>query len=200
MYRALKQYEYTTAVKGKIHQELEKLDVDMRQLQHWRRRSISSGQKIKAIITVLQAHQSTDSKILTSLLQDYEYLSNSIETFGQRLEGLLPFVASLVQIVDSRRSFGETANISRLTIVALVFVPLAYIASLFSMSQELGPGGSMFWLYFAVAIPVTTAVFLIVRPPSSMLRRLRLRARQARFPRVRGGPFEDDIIANRPNV
>jgi Mg2+ and Co2+ transporter CorA len=198
MRQALKQYEYTTSVKGKIHHELERLDEDMRALQRWYRRSVSSDQKVKAIITVLKAHQTTapNSFEPSSLLQDYEHLSDTIGMFGKRLESMLPFVASLVQIADSRRSFGETANISRLTIVALVFVPLAYVSSLFSMSQELGPGGSLFWLYFAVAIPVTTAVFFIVRPPSRMLTKLRQRVRRVRFPRVRGGQLDDNITTN----
>lgn len=200
MYRAIKQYEYTTAVEGKIHQELEKLDADMRALQRWRRRSLSTGQKIKAIITVLHAYEKTDSNMIASLLQDYEYLSDAIETFGERLESMLPFVASLVQIVDSRRSFSETANISRLTIVALVFVPLAYVSSLFSMTGELGLGGSLFWLYFAVAIPVTTTVFLIVRPPLKLYRRMGRSARSVRFPRVQAMRFWERLTGSKTGL
>ncbi|PVH90834.1 hypothetical protein DM02DRAFT_508286, partial [Periconia macrospinosa] len=69
-----------------------------------------------------------------------------VEDFGRRLETMLPVVTSLVQVIDSRRSFDETANVSRLTVMALAFVPLTYVSSLFSMSEKLGPGGSLFWV------------------------------------------------------
>jgi Mg2+ and Co2+ transporter CorA len=131
---------------------------------------LSSHHKVNAVVTILEKYQSAGASgdEPSLLLQDYKHLLSTIEVFGQRLESMLPFVASLVQIVDSRRSLGEAQNISRLTIVALLFVPLTFVSSLFSMSHELGPGGSLFWVYFVVAIPVTGAVFLFVKPPSGV--------------------------------
>ena len=173
MYRALKQYEYSTTVTN-IRLELEKLNTDMRALQRWRRRAMSSGYKIRAVIRMLEMHRLNEIKDTDteSLIHDFEYIANTVEDFGRRLESTLPVVTSLVLIIDSRRSFDETANVGRLTIMALVFVPLTYISSLFSMSEKLGPGGSMFWLYFLVAIPVTIVVFLIAKPPFHMLGRM----------------------------
>ena len=80
----------------------------------------------------------------TSLIEDYEHISTSINECGRRLESMLPFFISLTQVVDSRRSFAKTANISRLTILALTFVPLTFVSSPFSMNAINGPGGSFF--------------------------------------------------------
>lgn len=168
MYRAVKQFEYTASVTN-IRDELNKLNADMRSLQSWRRRSMASEHKVKAVIKGLSEPTSEDA---ASILEDFEYIASTMGTFGQRLESMLPVVTSLVQIIDSRRSIDETANVSRLTVMALVFVPLAYIASLFSMSERLGPGGPLFWVYFVVAIPVTTAVVLIAKPPLSVFRKV----------------------------
>jgi hypothetical protein len=46
-----------------------------------------------------------------------------------------------MQIVDSRRSIAEAESVSKLTELAFVFIPLSFVASLFSMQvRELGDG------------------------------------------------------------
>jgi hypothetical protein len=164
MLHCIKMYEYEGS-----QLDLEKFNMDLRELQGWRRRSMISRQKIRAVVRHLQSHTSTNPAHVTSvdrLIEDYTTIGADLEDAGRRLEKMLPVVTSLVQIIDARQSFAETANISRLTVLALVFVPLSYISSLFSMNTENMPGSKKFWIYFAVAIPVTLIVFLIARPPT----------------------------------
>jgi hypothetical protein len=174
MSSSIKEYEYSKKEKRSFLEELEKLDTDLRALQSWRRRTMSTKQKLRTINRMLKVYRSTQypTDALASLIEDYEHLSYNVQDCGDRLENMLPTVTSLVQIVDSRRSFAETANISRLTILALVFVPLSFISSLFSMNERLAPGGPHFWIYFAVAIPVLMIVALAAKPPFRQLRRL----------------------------
>ena len=172
MHRSIKQYEYSNRNDAQnFLGDLEKLNSDMRALQSWRRRSMSSQQKLQAVNRLLRysATSYSHSEEYKLLVEDYDYLSLNMDEFGRRLERMLPVVTSLVQIVDSQRSFAETANISRLTILALVFVPLTFVASLFSMNPDTGPGGHYFWIYFVVALPVTLVVYLIARPPMKIL-------------------------------
>ena len=171
MHYCLKQYEYGNEGTA----ELEKLDRNLRELQSWRRRSMLSQQKIQSVLRLLKARITSDlndKSSLQNLIGDYEFISAKIEDYGRRLESMLPVVASLVQIIDARRSFAETANISRLTVLALVFVPLTYISSLFSMNPTNSPGSDRFWVYFVVAIPVTLLVFIAARPPSAGIRKV----------------------------
>lgn len=148
-----------------------------------------SQKKVKTVIRHLEAHESPHVRhhsAVDRVLEDFQVISTDIEDAGRRLENMLPVVTSLVQIIDARQSFAETANISRLTILALVFVPLSYVSSLFSMNSENMPGSKGFWVYFAVAIPVTFVVFLIARPPTTkgMCRTLSwLRNKLGGFPR-----------------
>jgi Mg2+ and Co2+ transporter CorA len=140
----------------------------MQGLQGWRRRSMLSQKKVSSVIRLLRSQESsstTANSCLELLISDFEYINANIKDAGRRLESMIPVVTSLVQIVDSRRSFAETENISRLTVLALVFVPLSYISSVFSMNPINAPGSQYFWVYFAVAIPVTLFVVLIARPP-----------------------------------
>ena len=173
MHKCIKQYEYSGSDQLGSLAELERLQTDMRALQSWRRRTISSQQKIQAVLRHVRSW--SDAELggrRVELLEDYRYLVSSIGGFGRRLENMLPVITSLVQVVDSRRSFAETANITRLTVLALIFVPLNFTSSLFSMMPGKAPGGEQFWVYIAVAVPITALVFLIARTPFQNMRAL----------------------------
>jgi Mg2+ and Co2+ transporter CorA len=178
MLHCIKLYEY-----GGNHLNLERFDMDLRELQGWRRRSMVSHQKIGAVIRHLKMHASAQPEQRADVdlvLEDFEVINKNIEDAGRRLENMLPVVTSLVQIIDARQSLAETANISRLTVLALIFVPLSYVSSLFSMNTTNMPGSPYFWVYFAVAIPVTLIVVLIARPPTKdKLQQILVRTRTA---------------------
>lgn len=86
-----------------------------------------------------------------------------MEKAGRRLENMLPVVRTLVQIAHARQSFAETANINRLTVLALVFVPQSLVASLFGMEADIMPGKKHFWSYFAVAMALRAIADTAVR-------------------------------------
>lgn len=165
------------------------MNSDLRTLQAWRRRSLSSQHKISLVRRFVGSNQyqdrgteSTDSDVL---LDDYTYVAERIDAYAHRLESMLPIVTSMVQVVDSRRSFAEIANVSRLTYLALIFIPLTFTSGLFSMNAENAPGGERFWVYFVVAVPMTMTVFLLAQPATRDLRGLYAYMRKpqkSRFP------------------
>jgi hypothetical protein len=177
---------------------LDKINHDLRELQGWRLRSLNSQQKVGSVIRKIKAHNATEPDAgsraaMEPIIEDYEVILNNMQTAGARLENMLPVVTSLVQIIDARQSLAETANISRLTVLALIFVPLSFVSSLFSMNPANMPGSSHFWVYFAVALPVTFLVFLVARPPTAALQAFihwfRERRKNSKKPRrpMRGG-------------
>jgi hypothetical protein len=172
MQKCLKHYEYNHDQLPAL--SLEKFDRDLRELQSWRRRTMISQGKIKSVLRFLSPKHCGVTKVdldLEHLSGDFEYIEGNIDAIGRRLESMLPVVMSFVQVTDARRSFAETADISRLTVLALVFVPLTFVSSLFSMNTENLPGRGDFWVYFAVAIPLTALVVLIARPPVALVGR-----------------------------
>lgn len=148
--------------------ELAKLESYIRHLQSWRRRSMTSASKVRSLASFVKSGSTglPGPEIWASLVRDYEHIAAKIDSFGRRLEALTPVVTSFIMIAEGRRSFLETMNVSRLTYLALVFVPLTFVSSLFSMARDTAPGAKDFWVYFAVAIPVLAIVFLIARPPN----------------------------------
>ncbi|KAF1847936.1 uncharacterized protein K460DRAFT_403252 [Cucurbitaria berberidis CBS 394.84] len=57
-----------------------------------------------------------------------------------------------MQIVDSRRSIAEAESVSKLTELAFVFIPLSFVASLFSMQIHELDGGVSLYVFVMVAI------------------------------------------------
>jgi hypothetical protein len=58
----------------------------------------------------------------------------------------------------TKRSIQEARSAKTLTMFGLVFIPLAYTASLFSMADPYGPGKDEFGSYFIVSFPLVTCV------------------------------------------
>ena len=108
-----------------------------------------------------------DVEYSAPIREDYQQIAFGIDTYSRRLEAMVSIATSLVQATDSRRSLTETVDISRLSYLALSFIPLTFISGLFSMNDNVAPGGKLFGLYFAISIPLCILVFLIVRPRTS---------------------------------
>ena len=141
MHQSVKNYEYTsnsTAIflDSTAGLDLNRFNDKLRELQSWRHRIMSSQKKIRTIIRHMQWW---NDPALDALRADYDYLTDSIEESDRGLENMLPVVASLAQVADARRSFAETGSISRLTILALIFIPLTFVSSLFGVNLEYLP-------------------------------------------------------------
>lgn len=103
---------------------------------------------------------------------DYQYLSLRLKEIGQRANGLNGSTAALAGLTNNRhavqaqelvleateRSIREAKSVKALTILGIIFIPLAYVASLFSMSDGYRPGEKLFWVYFAVALPLVVLI------------------------------------------
>ncbi|PNP86446.1 hypothetical protein FNYG_00148 [Fusarium nygamai] len=160
--RCSKYYEYSDQVKtGRMHDEV------LVDLQRWRRRSKSSHQKLNILGEVISSHiqRGDDMEVWSGVLKDINSLRDQLHDYSQSLEQMVMVATSLVQLLDSRRSILEAINTKRLTFLALVFVPLAWVSSLFSMSDAYSPGHDHFWVYFATALPVLSIVLLLSALP-----------------------------------
>jgi hypothetical protein len=94
------------------------------------------------------------------------------------------------------KSLGEAKKASILTFLALIFVPLAYTASLFSMADDWQPGRSKFPYYWAISLPLATMVavtFYIISlgsnsPPKKILDKRQIYNGSGRMDVERGQP------------
>jgi hypothetical protein len=100
-----------------------------------------------------------------ALKKDYKFIQTEVFEHGERLEAMVPLVTSAASLIESRRSLSETANVTRLTILAIVMIPLSYVASIFSMSENFRPGELLFCVYLVTAVPLAVFIGLIAKPP-----------------------------------
>ncbi|KAF5240680.1 hypothetical protein FAUST_4206 [Fusarium austroamericanum] len=159
--RYSKNYEYSLQdISSRLYSS------DITDLQRWRRRIRQSRHKLTLLAEFCKfwiSQEGVDSNKTTwnSFLRDIDYLQYQLQDYNQSLEQMVTVATSMVQLLDSRQSIFEAVSVRRLTYLALTFAPLAWVASLFSMSEPYLPGHNGFWVYFATAIPLLCVVFLL---------------------------------------
>jgi Mg2+ and Co2+ transporter CorA len=140
---------------------------DIIDLQRWRRRSQQSQQKLTVLAEFIDFWQEEEQqkKRWSLVIKDIRHLQRQMELYSLYLEQMVTMSTSMIQILDSRRSIGEAVHVRRLTYVALIFIPLSWVASLFSMGEGFLPGQEFFWVYFAVGLPLVSLVLLLSAAP-----------------------------------
>jgi hypothetical protein len=84
-------------------------------------------------------------------------LSNSMQLIEKSADSL----RAEMQIVDSRRSIAEAESISKLTELAFVFIPLSFVASLFSMQIHELDNGVPLYQFVLVAMAFVTLAYSV---------------------------------------
>ncbi|KAM3070479.1 hypothetical protein ACMFMG_010302 [Clarireedia jacksonii] len=90
-------------------------------------------------------------------LEDWSYL---LETFNQRLPNTTPLssAAALTAETDIRTQ----RCINRITYLGAILLPFSIVAAILTLEGEFAPGKSMFWVYWAVGVPISGLVVLII--------------------------------------
>lgn len=103
---------------------------------------------------------------------DFQFLLMRFRELRHRTECLNAAVTGLAGITGNRqaykeqqlalstarRSIREAKSSKAVTLLGLIFIPLAYTSSVFSMTEPYGPGGDLFWQYFAASLPLILVV------------------------------------------
>ncbi len=149
--RYVKHYEYSLrSIQDRLH------DDDIIDLQRWRRRTKQSNHKLALLSDFIECWLEREGEKMRwkMVLKDVEFIRGQIDHQSRSLEQMLPVATSMVQL-------REASNVQRLTYIALIFVPLSWVASVFSMAEGYGPGERLFWVYFVTAIPLLSIVVAI---------------------------------------
>jgi hypothetical protein len=101
-----------------------------------------------------------DSEVDFQMLYcQFYHALNWVDKVNSSITGLTGIVGNQQALREQQLSLEAADRARNITILGLLFVPLAYVATIFSMSDEYAPGGEMFWLYFAISIPMMGLVF-----------------------------------------
>ncbi|GKT49047.1 uncharacterized protein ColSpa_09228 [Colletotrichum spaethianum] len=90
----------------------------------------------------------------------FRELRHRTETLNAAVTGLASITGNRQAYKEQQRSIREAKSTKAVTLLGLVFIPLAYTSSLFGMEIPYGPGGEYFWIYFVTSAPLILVVLL----------------------------------------
>lgn len=100
-------------------------------------------------------------KLWREINVDYQFLYKRFQDTRHRAEQLSSLITGLASMAGNRQSVFEAKSTKTLTVLGLIFIPLAYTASLFSMAEPYAPGNELFWVYFAISVPLIILLMAI---------------------------------------
>lgn len=92
---------------------------------------------------------------------DYDFLAiyAQLQTYQAWTEKYMEVISAQITTMETRKSLADSKSLSRLTVLGFIFLPLSFTATFFSMGGEFAVGQNKFWVYFAVAVPMSLLVF-----------------------------------------
>ncbi|KAH4110656.1 hypothetical protein HBH46_012810 [Parastagonospora nodorum] len=84
--------------------------------------------------------------------KDLQYAYFRLKILKERADNLTTSMTGLASIAGNRQNLEEAKRVKRLNLLALLFIPLAYTSSLFSMQDSYAPNQQNFWIYWVSAI------------------------------------------------
>lgn len=152
------------------HKALRPIYATLQNANQWRRRLGWSSSELEVTLNSLgvipiqgdSAVQTVDGDL--DLLAAYHRLNAMKDRFTAIIDvavGTLSFIQGQLAAEETETSLKEATLSRKLTFLGLIFVPIAFSASLFSMAGNYQPGGSLFWVYLVVAVVATIVTFLV---------------------------------------
>jgi Mg2+ and Co2+ transporter CorA len=134
------------------------IEGSLRRLHPWRRSLPVYRTMINEVLqTVLRESnlEHTLSTQLAKLRADFQLILAEINLLDKRIESMINVATAIISLEENKRAMKQNQNLSRLTYLAVIFVPMSFVSSLFSMTTDLSQLTQTFWVYFAVAVPIT---------------------------------------------
>ncbi|KAI1380840.1 hypothetical protein F4677DRAFT_200072 [Hypoxylon crocopeplum] len=172
---------YVTARLGQIEWEIERPDfrIEKKDLQKESMNFNTSLQKLHTWRRRLPLYRSMVADTRTKLFpdpdpgldnldcigelrKDFAIVAGHIDDLLSRTERIAAVATAVTAIEESRRAIEQNKALGRLTYLAVIFAPLSFVSSFFSMSNNVSELSQTFWVYFCVAIPVSCLVYLLV--------------------------------------
>lgn len=90
----------------------------------------------------------------------FRELRHRTETLNAAATGLASITGNRQAYKEQQRSISEAKRVKAITLLGLVFIPLAFTTSLFGMESPYKPGDQLFWVYFVTSIPLIVVILL----------------------------------------
>ena len=116
---------------------------------------------------------SSDGAFTTKgLLEDYEQLHGRCVDLSKLCTQGITLAMNKATIEESRKAIEQSGRVRKLTLLATLFIPLSFTASLLGMNIDLlGQNAVKFWWFFVLCIPITLFAYTFYLWDIQLLRR-----------------------------
>ena len=137
-------------------------------LQAWNRQCAQYCDSVEAILDSFEIPLSENeaSSSWESCEKDFHVIYRKLRGMKARSDDLISSFTGLAGILGNRqalkeanRSLHEAKSVKILTLLGMLFLPLSFASGILSMNGDFLPGASLFWIYFAIAVPLIVFVF-----------------------------------------
>ena len=152
-----------------IGQEVDTLRVLLADVNAWRRRLWYYIQQTKYNLEtigepLLDRRDSQLSQVLLAVdkkfTDDFKSIYERLLLCRDRIQSLMPVVMGAFSLLEAQHSGLQNKSAIRLSVIALIFLPLSLAATVLGMSDRYLPGQPHFWVYFSISIPLIFVLFL----------------------------------------
>ncbi len=112
----------------------------------------------------IQAIVSPDcgNKWQVEIWRDFMSLLTKIDSLQLKADRIMALATAILSAAESKRTRTESRNVSRITYLAFVFVPMSFVSSFLSMSDDLSSRSvAVYAVFFSVAIPMTLIALVV---------------------------------------
>ena len=148
--------------------QLQPLQKELIDLHRWRRHSMKYHSTLLANLAICREKcaggwkDSIDGQTKAEARAiDFENLLRAFQILQTRAENQLTMVSAQISVQIGNLAVVEAARMRRLTIAALFFLPLSLVTGLLSMGGSFALDSGRWWVFFAVAIPLTATVVFV---------------------------------------
>lgn len=152
-------------IERKEHRTAQSLDDALQRLHPWRRNVVNFGDRIRASIDTMErfrknSHDTCDE--WARLLANFQDLEKRYKFLDAKIDKIMSVLAAVMSIEESKKQIRNARDVARITYLAFIYVPMAFVASFLSMNTSFPDGGSMvYWVFFVIAIPLTAFSLLL---------------------------------------
>lgn len=116
------------------------------------------------IVEITTGILDSDNTSLLPLKRTYSTLLENLDRLEVRANNIISLATALISVEENKRAMKMNTNLVRVTYLAVVFVPMAFVSSFFSMTPDLSALTRTIWIYFLVAVPLTALCLAIADP------------------------------------
>jgi len=142
------------------------LQQEVNVLHMWRRRCARYGDMLRRSEELCRHRgpmswpKLDDSEATNLITKDFQAVHDKFKRMEKDAEKQISTVFAKISVEAGEESIDQARRVTRLTGIATIFLPMSFVASIFSMNGRFALDGDRWWMYVVVVIPLVVSITL----------------------------------------